>query len=64
MAKHFPKQVENGLLPNNGSLNGVTLKCNPDKTEQQLGIKAKSFEDMMVDLVGQYVELSEKEKSN
>jgi len=36
----------------------------PSKTEEQLGIKAKSFEDMIVDLVGQYVELAEKEKSS
>lgn len=63
-AKHFSKQVENGLLPNNGSLPGVVLKCDASKTEQQLGIKAKSFEQMMIDLIGQYVDLAEKEKSN
>lgn len=51
-------------MPNNGSMDGVSLKCNVDKTEQQLGIKAKSFENMIVDLVGQYVELAEKEKGN
>lgn len=52
------------MLPNNGNMDGAVLKCDVSKTEQQLGIKAKSFEDMMVDLVGQYVELAEKEKSN
>ena len=64
MAKHFPKQVESGLLPNNGAFDGAVLKSDVSKTEAQLGIKAKSFEQMMVDLVGQYVELAEKEKSN
>jgi hypothetical protein len=51
------------LLPNNGVVPGAILKSDVSKTEEQLGIKAKSFEEMMVDLVGQYVELAEKEKS-
>jgi hypothetical protein len=29
-----------------------------------LGIKPKTFEDMVVDLVGQYIELAEKEQSS
>jgi hypothetical protein len=50
-------------LPNNGVVPGAILKSDVSKTEEQLGIKAKSFEEMMVDLVGQYVELAEREKS-
>jgi len=40
------------------------LSTDPSKTEEQLGIKPKTFEDMIVDLVGQYIELAEKEKSS
>jgi hypothetical protein len=60
-AKHFPRAVEKGLLPNNGSFAGFQLKSDPSRVEKVLGIKLKSFEEMIVDLVGQYVELSEKE---
>lgn len=60
--KHFPEAVESGLLPNNASFPSITIKNDPSKTEKVLGIKARSFEDMMVDILGQYVELSEKEK--
>jgi hypothetical protein len=52
------------LLPNDGKSAGISLKSDVSKTEEQLGIKAKSFEEMIVDLVGQYVELAEKEKKN
>lgn len=49
------------MLPNNGSFAGFQLKCDPSRVEKVLGIKLKSFENMVVDLVGQYVELLEKE---
>jgi hypothetical protein len=62
-SKHFPQAVESGLLPNSGSFAGFTLKTDPSKIEK-LGIKLKSFEDMTVDLIGQYVELLEKEKAS
>jgi len=48
------------MLPNDGKVPGITLKFDVSKTEEQLGIKAKSFEEMVVDVVGQYVELSKK----
>jgi hypothetical protein len=60
-AKHFPQAVEKGLLPNNGSFAGFQLKTDPSRVEKVLGIKPKSFEDIIVDLVGQYVELLKKE---
>jgi nucleoside-diphosphate-sugar epimerase len=60
-SKHFPQAVEKGLLPNSGSFAGFTLKSDPSRVEKVLGIKLKSFEEMSVDLVGQYVELLEKE---
>jgi hypothetical protein len=59
-SKHFPQAVESGLLPNSGTFAGFTLKTDPSKIEN-LGIKLKSYEDMTVDLIGQYVELLEKE---
>jgi len=37
------------------------LKSDPSKIEKVMGIKLKSYEDMAVDLVGQYVGLLEKE---
>lgn len=49
------------MLPNSGSFAGFTLKCDASKVEKVLGIKLKSFEAMIVDLVGQYIELLEKE---
>ena len=61
--KHFPEAVNSGLLPNTGSIPSMTMKFDVSKTEKQLGIKARSFEEMVVDVVGQYVELAEKEKN-
>ncbi|KAM0714261.1 hypothetical protein Q7P37_010048 [Cladosporium fusiforme] len=61
-AKHFPEAIASGLLPNNGTFPGFAIKGDASKTEKLLGIKAKSFETMMVDLIGQYLELTEKEK--
>jgi len=60
-SKNFPDAVKKGLLPNNGSFPGFTLKSDPSKIEKVMGIKLKSYEDMAVDLVGQYVGLLEKE---
>lgn len=59
--KNFPQEVEKGLLPNSGFFSGFTLKCDSSKVEKVLGIKLKSFQDMIVDLVGQYVELLKNE---
>jgi hypothetical protein len=50
-------------LPNNGTFPTIPIKCDPSKTVAQLGIDPKSFEKMVVDLVGQYVELVEKENA-
>lgn len=61
--KHFPQAVEKGLLPNNGHSASLTILGDVSKTEEQLGIKSKTFENMIVDLVGHYIELLEKEKS-
>lgn len=59
--KHFPDAVKEGLIPNNGSTASALIKTDPSKTEQVLGIKPKSFEEMTMDLVGQYVELLTKQ---
>jgi hypothetical protein len=61
--KHFPQAVESGLLPNNGEMPSSILKVDVSKTEEQLGIKAKSYEEMIIDLIGQYIELAKKEES-
>ena len=61
MQKHFPEAVREGLFPNDGSTFSALIKTDPSKTEKVLGIKPKLFEDMTVDLVGRYIELSKKE---
>jgi len=60
--ERFPEAIEKGLLPNDGKTVGISLKSDVSKTEKVLGIKAKTFEQMITDLIGQYVELAEKEK--
>ncbi|KAJ6442662.1 NAD dependent epimerase/dehydratase [Purpureocillium lavendulum] len=60
VAKHFPKAVESGLLPNNGSLPGNPIKADASKTEKTFGFVHKSFEDQVKDVVGQYLELVQK----
>jgi len=59
--KHFPEAVREGLIPNDGTTVSASIKTDPSKTEKVLGIKPKMFEEMTVDLVGQYIEISKKE---
>lgn len=54
--------MNEGLIPNDGSTPDAIIKLDPSKTKEVLGIKFKTFEEMIVDLVGQYLELLRKEK--
>ena len=60
--KEFPEAVKSGLLPNSGSMATVVAKLDTKKTEEVFGFKHKSFEELVVEVVGQYLELVEKEK--
>lgn len=54
--KHFPNEVKSGLLPLDGSQPGFGVPFDATKTEKAFGIKFKSFEQQILDLVGYYVE--------
>lgn len=62
VARRFPEAVKNGDLPNNGSNPSVVSKFNASKTEKTFGIKFASYEDVVVSVVGHYLELLEKER--
>ncbi|KAF4554574.1 Ketoreductase CTB6-like protein [Elsinoe fawcettii] len=60
--KHFPKEVEQGLLPLDGSQFGPPANLDSSTTKEILGIKYKSFEDQVVEVVSHYLEVLKKEK--
>lgn len=60
--KHFPKAVEDGTFTK-GSCPTVPVNWNASKTEELFGFKFKSYEDIVVDVAGQYLELLGKEKA-
>jgi nucleoside-diphosphate-sugar epimerase len=59
--KYFPEAVESGLFPLGGSCPSIPIPYDASATERLFGIKFKSFEDMVKDTVGQYVELAKLE---
>ena len=61
--KHFPDDVKDGTLPNNGRLETVVLKIDNSKTEQTFGFKHAGFKDVIVPVIGHYLELLENEKN-
>jgi nucleoside-diphosphate-sugar epimerase len=60
--KLFPKEVENGTLPLGGEQPDWDAGFDSSKTTEKLGVQFHGIEDMVKSLVGQYVELLEKEK--
>ncbi|KAI0466983.1 putative cinnamoyl-CoA reductase [Xylaria cf. heliscus] len=62
VTKHFPKAVETGIFTK-GSRTTIPVKWDSSQTEQDFDFKFKSFEEMVVDIAGQYLELSGKEKA-
>ena len=56
--KHFPKEVECGMFPLGGTTASVPTPFDASKTEDFFGTKFKSFEEMVKDTAGQYVELA------
>ncbi|KAG9688781.1 cinnamyl-alcohol dehydrogenase, partial [Aureobasidium melanogenum] len=60
--KHFPMSVTEGVFTQ-GRQPTVPVNWNAHKTEVALGIKFKTYEDIVVDVANQYLELSGKEKA-
>ena len=58
----FPKEVENGILPLGGETPDRPMGFDSSKTTERLGIEFHGIEEMVKSLVGQYVELVEKER--
>jgi nucleoside-diphosphate-sugar epimerase len=54
----FPEQVAQGLLPCTGDVPTKSVICSKAKTEKTFGIELKSVEDMVEDLMEQFLELS------
>lgn len=57
VAKHFPKQVASGVLPNDGTQPSVPIKVDASKTERTFGFTHIPFEEQVKAVVGQYLEL-------
>ncbi|KAJ3580215.1 hypothetical protein NPX13_g357 [Xylaria arbuscula] len=60
---HFPKAVEDGIFTE-GSWSNYKIDWDSTQTETHFGFRFKSFEEMVVDVAGQYLELLAKEKSH
>ncbi|KAI0901029.1 putative cinnamoyl-CoA reductase [Annulohypoxylon nitens] len=60
--KRFPKAVADGVFTK-GSQPTVPVNWNAHKTEVDLGFNFKTYEDAVVEVAGQYLELSGKEKA-
>jgi nucleoside-diphosphate-sugar epimerase len=60
--KHFPKAVADGVFTQ-GNQATVPVNWNAHETEVDLGFNFKTYDDMVVDVAGQYLELSGKEKA-
>lgn len=58
--KRFPEAVEDGRLPADGWQASKRVRYDTSETEKVLGIKFQSYEDAVVGLVEQYLELLEK----
>lgn len=58
----FPDQVARGLLPCTSDVPTKTVICSKEKTERTFDIELKPVEDMVEDLMEQYLELSGQKK--
>jgi nucleoside-diphosphate-sugar epimerase len=60
--KHFPKAVEAGVF-SQGHQKTVPVKWDAHKTEEKFGFTFRTYEDIVVDIASQFLELSGKEKA-
>ena len=58
----FPGAVERGILPLGGNTQTVRRKVDGSRAEKVFGIKMRGFEEQIISVVGQYVELAEKKE--
>ncbi|KAK5062480.1 hypothetical protein LTR84_004552 [Exophiala bonariae] len=58
--RHFPKEVESGIFPLDGSSPSVPAAFDASRTEEVFNFKQKNFEDMIVSLAGHYAAVSAK----
>jgi nucleoside-diphosphate-sugar epimerase len=56
--RHFAEQVRSGVFSLNGSVTTQKLLFDASRTEEYFGIKFKSFEEMVVDVVQQFIEIA------
>jgi nucleoside-diphosphate-sugar epimerase len=62
--KQFPEAIKKGLVSNEGAQEHVAVRVDAAKTEKTFGWKLMGFEEQVKSVVGQYVELVEKEKAS
>ncbi|KAK3646878.1 hypothetical protein LTR56_008366 [Elasticomyces elasticus] len=55
--RHFPKAVKNGVLPNSGVTSTKKVAIDVSETEKLTGIKFKSYEEQVLSVVKQYLDL-------
>jgi hypothetical protein len=53
----FPKDVENGKIPNDGELKSLPVHFDVSLTERVFGWKFKNFDAQVQSVVGHYLEL-------
>ncbi len=58
--KHFSEAVAKGILPLGGNTPTARRRVDGSKTEKVFGMKMIGFEEQIVSIAGQYVELTEK----
>ena len=60
VAKHFPREVAAGLLPNDGSTPTLHLALDASKTEKAFGFKLVGLEKPVVEIAEHYIQLASK----
>ena len=60
--KHFSKAVAKGILPLGGNTQTTRRRVDGSKTEKVFGTKMIGFEEQIVSIAGQYVELTERQQ--
>ncbi|KAK9234302.1 hypothetical protein V1525DRAFT_413527 [Lipomyces kononenkoae] len=56
--QYFPNEVEQGILPTAGTVGTLPVKIDASQTEKVLGLKLRSFEEQVKDILSYYVQLA------
>lgn len=62
VSHNFPEAVQRGDLPNDGSNPSFVSRMDISKTEDTFGLKLATYEETISGMIGNYLELLEKEK--